>query len=403
MKNDIVHKSRLPATVVTLGIVSFLTDISSEMIYPLVPIFMNEILRAPYTAIGFTEAFAEATTALLKVISGVISDRTRRRKPLAVLGYSLSSFSKPLLAISQSWTHVFTIRFADRVGKGIRSAPRDALIADVVDEKNYGKAFGLHRAMDTAGAVLGPLVAFLIIGKFDGSSIGASGYRTIFILAAVPAILAVIILSAFIREKEKIPAESKSSILNFSKLDRRYKLFLIVVGIFALGNSSDVFLILRARNLGVGVGDVLLLYVIFNVAAASLAVPAGKLSDRIGRKPLIVAGYLIFALVYSAFALIESKLWMWPLFIVYGTYYGCTEGVLRAFAADLAPAQSRATAIGSYHTVVGLGVLPAGIIAGLLWDNFGPAWPFIYGASTAVLSCFAMIVLLRGKRQMSNA
>lgn len=394
-------RKRLPSTVIILGIVSFLTDVSSEMIYPLVPIFMREVLRAPYIAIGLTEAFAEAAAALLKVVSGAISDRTRKRKPLALLGYSLSSFSKPLLVVSQSWIHIFAIRFADRLGKGIRAAPRDALIADTVTESNRGIAFGLHRAMDTFGAMVGPFAAYLILSNAN-NDINAANYRMIFALAAVPAILAVIVLARFITEKEHGSGEiARKQLFRFAELDRPYKAFLAVVGLFAIGNSSDVFLILRARNVGIPVEHVLLIYVAFNISAAVLAVPAGNLSDKIGRKPLIAAGYLIFAGVYAGFAYIENPLLAWPLFFAYGAFYACTDSVQRAYAADLAPSRSRATAIGAYHTVVGVSVLPAGIIAGLLWDRFGPSWPFIYGSTTALLS-FVLLLLMNRKCKSLN-
>ena len=394
----------IPKTVFTLGIVSFLTDISSEMVYPLVPIFMKDVLRAPVLVIGLVEAVAEATASLLKVVSGYISDRLGKRKALAVVGYGLSSVTKPILGVAHNWGTVFGVRFTDRFGKGIRTSPRDALIADVTEGGSRGKAFGFHRGMDTAGAVLGPLAAYLFLRRFSAIGGVEHAYRSLFFLAAVPAILGVIILAAFVKEPKTGSRPAQLPKIRFSGFDRKFKLFLLVVTLFSIGNSSDVFLILRARNLGVAAENVLLIYVAFNIVQAILAVPIGSLSDRIGRRPVIVMGYLIFAAVYVGFALAKGAMTAWVLFLVYGVYYACTESVQRAYAADLSPVELRGTAIGAYHTFVGLALLPASMVAGVLWDKVNPAAPFIYGASTALLAAVLLSALLgRGGEQKQEA
>ena len=386
---------RVPKEVVTLGIVSFLTDISSEMIYPLVPMFMKDVLRSPVMAIGLVEAVAEATASLLKVVSGYISDRVGKRKALTVIGYGLSAVSKPVLGVATNWGHVLGVRFADRFGKGIRTAPRDALIADVTDSDVRGKAFGLHRAMDTAGAVLGPFAAYLLLRHVAAGHATAVMYRTIFFLAAIPAILGVVILAAAIKEPHAERRQAQLPRIRLSGFDRRFKLFLLIATLFAIGNSSDVFLILRARNLGVAPENVLLIYVAFNIVAAALSMPMGNLSDRIGRRPVIALGYFVFAVVYGGFALATSQITAWALFLVYGAYYACTESVQRAYAADLSPVDLRGTAMGTYHTFIGLAMLPASLVAGFLWQKVSPAATFVYGAAMALVSALLLLALLR--------
>lgn len=376
----------LRRNILVLGWVSFFSDISSEMIYPLLPLFLVNVLGAPVTVIGLIEGVAESTASLLKVFSGWLSDRMGRRKALATIGYAMSNLTKPFFAVTTAWPQVLAIRFTDRVGKGIRTSPRDAILADSVPAAEQGSAFGLQRAMDTAGAVAGPLAAFAVL------SIWAGDYRRVFLLALVPGGLAIALVAWLVRERPFVPKpDAVPPGLSLAPFDRRFKLFLLAVTVFMLGNSSDAFLLLRAQNLGVPANLVPILWGMFNLIYAATAWPAGKLSDRIGRKTLVVAGYLVFAGVYAGFALASAAWHAWLLFAAYGLYYGATDGVQRAFAADLAPAHLRGTAFGVFHMLTGLALFPASIIAGWLWQNLGVPAPFIYGAGMALVAVLVFV------------
>ncbi len=376
----------LRRNVMVLGWVSFFSDVSSEMIYPLLPLFLANVLGAPVSAIGLIEGIAESTASLLKVVSGWLSDRLGRRKALATLGYVLSNLTKPLFAVTTAWPQVLAIRFTDRVGKGVRTSPRDVILADSVPAGERGGAFGLQRAMDTAGAVAGPLTAFAVLSGWPGD------YRRVFLLALLPGIAAILLIALGVRDPA---AAGKSAAAlprpSLAPFDRRFKLFLLAVTVFMLGNSSDAFLLLRAQNLGVPAEFVPILWGMFNIVYATTAWPAGRLSDRIGRKTLVVAGYLVFALVYAGFALASTAWHAWLLFAAYGIYYGTTDGVQRAFAADLAPPHLRGTAFGVFHTLTGLALFPASVIAGLLWQSLGVPAPFIYGAGMALVAVLVFI------------
>lgn len=389
------HRSRTPAlnrTVIILGIASLLTDISSEGIYPLIPLFLVEVLRTPVVDVGLIEGVANSTASILRVVSGWLSDVLGSRKWPVVAGYSLSTVSKPLLALANSWQAVFGVRFADRLGKGIRTAPRDALIADTTPPERRGVSFGFHRGMDTLGAVAGPLLAFWLLG-----TVAQNNYRTIFLMSAVPAVLAVLVLVTFIREpRHERPAAAERPSIKLRAFSREFRLFLIVSTVFSLGNSSDAFLILRARDLGVAAGSVLLVYVVFNTVEASLSVWAGALSDRIGRRNVILAGYLVYAAVYAGFALARSASAVWVLFAAYGAQNALTQGVQRAFAADLTSAGARGTGLGAYHTLTGIALLPASLIAGFLWQHMSPAAPFYFGSALAVSAAVLLAVFFRG-------
>jgi MFS family permease len=372
----------LPQNVRALGWVSFFTDLSSELLYPINPTFLRQ-LGAPPEAIGLIEGSAEATASLLKLGSGALSDRMARRKPLVLLGYGLAALSKPLLGGAGSWPMAFFARLLDRTGKGLRASPRDALIAESCPPEARGRAFGLHRSMDTAGAVIGPLLGWAFLQVYPGA------LRPLYFLAFVPAALGVLTLALLVRERARdVPESSGTSgrLFSLSGLSAPYKKYLLVALLFALGNSSDAFLLLRAQEgLGVAASQLLLLYGAFNVVEASLGYLVGRLSDRIGRRPLICLGWLVFALVYLGFALASRAWHAWVLFLLYGFYYTLTQGSQKALATDLIDPEKRGAQLGAFHFLVGLGALPASLLAGLLY-RLNPAAPFYLGATTALLS-----------------
>lgn len=369
------------------GIVSLLTDISSEMIYPVLPLFLANVLGVGAVTIGLIEGIAETTASLIKVFSGWLSDRIGLRKPLMVAGYGLSDLIKPFLAITGAWWQVLGIRFADRVGKGIRGAPRDALIADSTPKEQRGKAFGFHRGLDTVGAAVGPLLAFGILAVMDNN------YRMVFALSAIPGLLAIVVLVVFLREKPSERREVAPPRLGFASLGRGFIVFGLISTLFTLGNSSDAFLILRAQDIGLAAFLVPLAYFAFNVVYSLLAMPLGSLSDKVGRRVVIVSGYLIFAGVYLGFAFASVAWAVWGLFAVYGVYYALTEGVQRAYVADLVPPSVRGSAMGTYNALVGISALPASVIGGLLWQSIAPSATFLYGAAFAVLAAILLIIL----------
>ncbi len=373
-----------------LAIVSFLTDISSEMVYPLVPLFLTSVLGAPLAAVGLIEGFAESSTSVLKTVSGWLSDRLRVRKPLVLLGYSLSAVAKPLLAAAYVWPAALGVRFLDRAGKGVRTAPRDALVADVTPQRLLGRAFGFHRSVDTLGAVVGPAVG---LGLLAASN---ENFRLIFLLALVPAAAGVVLL-AFVPERRPPADDGSGPGVPLRGLGAGFYAFLAVSLVFALGNSSDVFLILRSKDLGLSNGQAVAAYIVFNAVYAALAAPAGIASDRLGRRNVIGLGFLVFAAVYLGFALAGGGALAWPLFAVYGFYMALTEGVGRAFVADFVPARERATALGVYQGAVGGMVLLSSVMAGLMWDHIDPAAPFFLGGATA-LAAFALLLAVLPRR-----
>ncbi|HPP74877.1 MAG TPA: MFS transporter [Armatimonadota bacterium] len=379
----------LSRTVILLGFVSLLTDLSSDMLIPLIPIFLTTTIGAPVWALGLIEGVSESIASILRIYAGWLSDRFGRPKLLATSGYGLSSFAKPFLAIATNWLHVFAVRVADRFGKGVRSAPRDVIITETTAPEIRGRAFGFHRTMDTTGAVLGPLVAYAILLAFQGDN--GNAYRTVFLIGAVPALVAVAILGIFIPEKPKEARPMQPPKVKWSTFSRQLKHFLLIVAVFSVGNSSDAFLIIRATNVGVEVENVLLIYALFNLVSAIFSLPAGIASDKVGRGPLLLSGFIVFIATYLGFAMASTPLVVWILFSVYGLYVGLTAGVLRAYAADVAPAELRGTAIGAYYTVEGISLLAASTIAGLLWTYISPSAPFYYGA---VMALFASVLLL---------
>lgn len=376
---------RLGRNVYALAAVSFFTDVSSEMIYPLLPVFLSTVLGANAGFIGAIEGAAESTAALLKLASGWWSDRVRRRKPLVVAGYVLASAMRPLIAIAQSATQVLVIRVSDRVGKGIRNSPRDALIADSVGPEVRGRAFGLRSAADNAGALLGPLIAFGVLATWHVS------LRTVFWFAVIPGAIAVIVAIIGIREVPHHGALVKETALQ-GAMGGRFWVFLIIIFIFTLGNSTDAFLLLRARQLGVPVALAPILWALLNGVKSVLNIPGGVLSDRIGRRPTLIAGWVAYAVVYFLFARATHGWEAWALFAGYGLYFGLTEGTQLALVADVAPPRRRGAAYGWYYLAIGIGALPASLMFGAIWDRFGSPVAFMVGAGLALIAAIALAV-----------
>ncbi|MCM8779874.1 MAG: MFS transporter [Candidatus Omnitrophica bacterium] len=383
--------------IIILGITSLLTDISSEMVYPLLPIYLVNRLGVSPAILGLIEGIAESTASIAKVFFGYFSDRLKKRKPFALLGYSLSCLGKFFLYISNSWGMVFTARFVDRLGKGVRVAARDALIAESSHHKRRGHSFGLHRAMDTLGAVVGIILAMYFLEKYKGE------FNTVFLVSLVPAALGVLILLKVREKVSREPALSAATnrfspqemLRSFKGLDKRLKAFLLIAFIFNLGNSSNQFLVLRAKNLGFSLISVIAMYLLYNATYALTSYPAGRISDIIGRKKILVLGYLFYGLVYFGFAKIGgADNFIWFLFGLYGLYMGFTEGVEKAYVSDIAPQDSRATLIGLHATLVGLALLPASLLAGILWKAFGASMPFWFGGAMGVLASAGLALFI---------
>ena len=365
---------------------SLFTDIASEMLYPIIPFFLTLVLGAPMALVGLIEGVAESTANILKVASGWYSDKTKKRKPFVFAGYSISAISKPLMALAYGWPLVLVARVMDRTGKGLRTSARDALIADSSDIAHRGRSFGLHRSMDTIGAVAGSLIALAIL-YFSGDN-----YRMVFLAAFIPGMLSILLITFFVSERRRAKAEKIS--FKLSNFDRDFKVFLLITGIFAIGNSSNVFLILRAENLGFSVYMVILSYILFNIVSSLGSFPLGTLSDRWGRRNILGAGFVVFGIVYFGFAWIQQSIYIWALFIIYGLYEALTKGIGKAYVVDLVPSDKRGTALGIYHAATGFMMLFASIIAGILWDILGPAAPFIYGGGVAFLSSLLLILFM---------
>jgi len=388
----------LPRNVWAVSLTSFFMDISSEMVINLLPLFLSSVLGVQTNVIGLIEGVAEATASLLKVFSGWLSDRLRMRKWLAVAGYGISTLAKPFFYWANSWGMVAGVRWADRVGKGIRTAPRDALVADTVTEEHRGLAFGLHRAADTGGAMLGLLIALLVVWAAQAGSgdLQESTFRTVVLISLVPAVLAVL---ALVIGAQDVPVtrQREAPRFAFRSLGRRFVTFLIIVGIFDLGNSSDAFLVLRARERGLSVVGVLAMLVTFNLIYALISTPAGSLSDRIGRRKVIVGGWLVYAAIYLGFAVAGEGWHVWALYAIYGLYYGMAYGTTKAMVADIVAPEVRGTAYGTYNAVLGVLDFPASLIAGILWSGLGrwaglgPSAPFYFGAVMALLAALLMI------------
>jgi MFS family permease len=382
--------------VVFIGLVSFFADLSTEMVYPLVPLYLTTVFGATPALVGVIEGIAESLASLLKVFSGYVTDKYRKKKPIAFLGYSATLLYKGALIFAGSWVGILGARVIDRFGKGIRTSPRDVLVSESSDSKKLGHSFGLHKALDMAGSAAGILVAFFIMKAWNGQY----AYKQIFLLSCIPAVAALTMFT-FIRETSK-PRESKAPlnvIGGFKTLDSRLKLYLAVVFVFTLGNSSNTFLLLRAATVGFDSASVVLLYFLYNLVSSLLALPFGRRSDRIGRKRVLVAGYVVFAVVYALFAWATNKTVIIAAFALYGFFTAMTAGVERAFISEIAPKELKGTMLGLHSTIVGIALFPASVIAGLLWDASGPVVPFAVGAS---LSFIAALTLAFGLREKAN-
>jgi MFS family permease len=387
----------LPRNVWAVSLTSFFMDVSSEMVINILPLFLSNVLGVKTNIIGLIEGIAEATASLLKVFSGWLSDKLRARKWLAVAGYGLSTVAKPFFYFANSWGMVAGVRWADRVGKGVRTAPRDALVADSIEDRHRGLAFGFHRAADTGGALLGLLIALLLVWLTQSSSqdLGRSTFQTVVLISLIPAVLAVLSLAigaqdVAIKEKRQPPR------ITFKGLGKPFLVFMIIVGIFDLGNSSDAFLVLRAQERGLNVLSVLGMLATFNLVYTLVSTPAGSLSDRVGRRRVIVGGWLVYALIYLGFALAGTGWHVWVLYALYGVYYGLAYGTTKAMVADIVAPELWGTAYGTYNAVLGILDFPASLMAGLLWDGigswkgFGPSAPFFFGGALALIAAVVM-------------
>jgi MFS family permease len=390
----------LPATVIMLGLVSLLTDLSSEMIYPLLPLYLSTVLGAGAVSLGLIEGVAESTAALLKVYAGAHSDRSGRRKPLMAVGYTLSNAVRPLIGLATSWPLVLGLRFADRVGKGLRTSPRDALIADVTDASIRGRAYGLHRAMDHAGAVLGPLVATALLVQ------GGFSLQAVFLASALPGALVVLTVLLGVREPPR-PAPAgpapQAPGPRWADLGPGYRRFVLAVALFALGNSSDAFLLLQLSRAGFAPAWVAALWSAQHGVKMLAVYGGGRLSDRIGRRGPMLAGWALYAAVYAGFGLATQPALLVALFLVYGLYFGCTEPVERAWVAALSPGGLRGSAFGAYHGAIGLAALPASLVFGALLDRFGPPAAFLTGAGLALLAAAVLRGVPAGERAAGAA
>jgi MFS family permease len=384
--------SGLSRNVVILGAVSLLNDTASEMIYPLLPVFLSAVLGAGPAALGVIEGIAESAASLLKLASGYYSDRIRRRRGWVISGYLLSNLTRPLIGLSTAWTGVLVLRFFDRIGKGVRTSPRDALIAESVSPAYHGKAFGFHRAADHAGAIVGPLLATALLA-FE-----AVDLKTVFLLSVVPGLLAVAVLWAGVREtpaasRPSNPRDSLSLGRAWRAMPLALRRFTAILFIFTLGNSSDAFLLLKARQLGVSIAMIPVLWMVLHVVKTASSVPGGIASDRLGRKGVIVSGWIVYAATYAGFVWADTAWAAWALFGLYGLYFSLTESAEKALIADLAPADLRGSAFGLYHLMLGIGALPASLLFGWVWQAWGDAAAFGMGAGLALAAALLLIGL----------
>ncbi|MFH1229452.1 MAG: MFS transporter [Candidatus Aenigmatarchaeota archaeon] len=380
-----MNKKAGKKNIIWMGLASFFTDTSSEMIFPILPLFLANVIGAPATAIGFIEGIAEATASLMKAASGWLSDKLHKRKMIVFFGYSFSTLSKPFLGFATSWWSVFTVRVLDRFGKGVRDSPRDALIAASTEQKTRGRLFGLHRMLDAAGAVLGTLLVFWLLYSLKLS------YKTIFFLTAIPGVIAVFIVLFMVRDV-KDGAEKKNPNFKFSA---EYKKFLFISTIFSIGNFSYAFFVLKAQKVGIAVAVIPLVYLVYKITLMATPMSAGRLSDKLGRKSIIGFGYMLAILTFIGLALATMNWQIWILFAMYGVFLAIFNTVSAAYVADLTGEEKRGTGMGVYYTLIGLAALPSSFIAGMLWDRYGPETMFFFGAAMAGLAFVLLFFLMR--------
>ncbi|MBM7652098.1 MFS family permease [Neobacillus cucumis] len=380
----------LNSVILVLGIVSLMTDLSSQMIVPILPLYLTSILHVQVGTLGIIEGIAESTASILKFFSGWMSDRFGKRKWLMVGGYGLSNLIKPFFALSSTWGQVLFIRFADRIGKGIRTSPRDAILADTTTKEERGKAFGFRRSMDTLGAALGPLVTYMILTLWNGS------YQSVFWFSAIPGLVATLLLIFFLKDKrnQKTPPSSVKRLpkISFKGLHPRFVWFTLITLLFTIGNFSDAFLILRAKDVGMAAAYIPLTYFAYNIVTSIFSTPFGMISDRIGRRPVLITGYLMFALIYLGFGLVHTVSGIWVLFFVYGVYYATTEGIQKAYVSDMVPEGQRGMALGTFNALIGIAALPASVMAGFLWQSFGAFTAFGVSSILAIISALLMLI-----------
>jgi MFS family permease len=381
----------VPKNVKALGFVSLLNDAASEMIYPLLPIFLTSVLGVGAGVLGVIEGVAESTASVLKLFSGWISDKIGRRKALILFGYSLAALGRPVIALSRYWWQVGIIRFIDRFGKGVRTSPRDALISLSTAEEVKGKAFGFHRAMDHAGAIIGPICAVILL-RFGMS------LKNLFAWALLPGIVTVFIVFFFVKEK-KSEAKAKDIEFKLSALSKNFKIYLLILILFTLGNSSDAFLILRAKDAGISTSLIPVLWIVLHFVKMTTSIPGGEWSDKTGRKKVIVSGWIVYALIYLGFGFSSRVFHIWGLFALYGIYFGLTEGVEKAFVSDLVEDDFQGTAFGFYNLAVGITAFPSSVFFGLIWQRFGSLAAFSYGAALAGLASLLLLSLVEEEKK----
>ena len=379
--------------IIFLGLVSFFADISSEMVYPIIPLYLTAAFGATPLLVGFIEGIAESLASLLKVYSGYLTDKYQKKKPVAFIGYATGLIYKIALLVSTSWTGILISRIIDRIGKGIRTSPRDVMVSESAKETNRGQAFGIHKALDMLGSAIGIILSYFILLRFKDNT---SSYKLIFIISIIPAVIA-LLMFIFIKEKNTVyPQKERQGFFNqFKNLDQKLKMYLLISMIFTLGNSSNSFLLLRANTAGFDATSVILLYFIYNVTASLLAIPFGRMSDRFGRKNILITGYIIFAVVYFGFGIADTKMGFMLLFMLYGIYTATTAGVERALITDIAPANLKGTMLGLQQTIVGISLFFASIIFGFLWNNFGSFIPFAFGATLSLISAILLMITFR--------
>jgi len=387
----------LSRNVKNLGWVSFFNDVSSEMIYPLLPLFLTQVLGAGVLFVGLIEGIAESVSSFLKLFSGWLSDRFQKRKGIIFLGYSLASVTRPFMGLTTSAYHVLFLRFFDRVGKGVRTSPRDALLSQSCNEDERGKAFGFQRAMDHAGAMAGPLIASLLMAVLT------KNLRVIFYFSAIPAFFCLWILFRGVTDvtgnRTSTPPVLK---LHWNIWDKKFKYFLLIITLFTLGNSSDAFLLLRAKDLGIDMISIPILWSIFHLSKTIFSIPGGSLSDRIGRRRVMILAWTVYGLVYLGFAFASKAYHVWLLFFIYGLFFGLSEGTERAWVADLVEESKRGTAYGVYHFFIGIAALPASLLMGFLWKAVGVQWAFSFGATMALIAALLAIILMEDSKRKAS-